>query len=192
MDWEMRASILGPQGTLTTLVALIQADWRGKALFAVSEEAANATLVREEKKVQWPVYYVSKRLLDAETRYPELEKLALALMVVSSKLRPYFHTHSIDVLTNFPLHQVLQKPEASCRLLKWVIKLGQFDVNFYPRMEIKGQALVDFIVEFTYVSTVEVAGMADDVEVAKVVETRDNKGSVPTQEETQIVDPLCG
>ena len=74
---------------------------------------------------------MSKRLLDAETRYPELEKLALALMVASRKLRPYFHPHSIEVLTNYPLRQVLQKPEASGRLLKWVIKLGQFDMNFH-------------------------------------------------------------
>ena len=28
----------------------------------IFEEAVSATLVREEKKVQWPVYYVSKRL----------------------------------------------------------------------------------------------------------------------------------
>ena len=49
---------------------------------------------------------MSKRLLDAETRYPELEKLALALMVASKKLRPYFYAHSIEVLTNYPLCQV--------------------------------------------------------------------------------------
>ena len=41
----------------------------------ISEEAVNAALVREEEKIQWSVYYWSKRLLDAETRYPELEKL---------------------------------------------------------------------------------------------------------------------
>ena len=41
----------------------------------VSKEAVSTALVREEKKVQWHVYYVSKRLLDAETQYPELEKL---------------------------------------------------------------------------------------------------------------------
>ena len=63
-------------------------------------------MVREEEKVQWSVYYVSKRLLDAETRYPKLEKLALTLMVASRKLRPYFHTHSIKVLTNYLLRQV--------------------------------------------------------------------------------------
>ena len=61
---------------------------------------------------------MSKRLLDAETRYLELEKLAMALVVASKKLRPYFHTHSMEVLTNYPLRQVLQKAEASGRLLK--------------------------------------------------------------------------
>ena len=74
---------------------------------------------------------MTKRLIDAETRYPELEKLALTLVVASRKLRPYFHTHLIEVLTNYPLLQVLQKSEASGRLLKWAIELGQFDLNFH-------------------------------------------------------------
>ena len=62
---------------------------------AISEEAVSAASVREEEKVQWHVYYVSKRLLDTDTRYSELEKLALAFMVTSRKLRPTFiHTRS--------------------------------------------------------------------------------------------------
>ena len=89
---------------------------------AVSEDAVSATLVRDKKKVQWLVYYVSKRLIDAETRYLELEKLALTLIVESRKLRPYFHTHPIEVLTKYPL--MLQKLKASGRLFKWVIELG--------------------------------------------------------------------
>ena len=99
---------------------------------AIFEEVVSAALVREEEKVQWLVYYVSKRLLDTETRYPELEKLALALMVTSKKLRSYFHTQPIEILTNYPLRQVLQKLEASSRLLKRAIELGQFEVNFCP------------------------------------------------------------
>ena len=85
---------------------------------AISEKAINAALVREEEKVQWSIYYVSKKLLDIETRYPKLKKLALALVIASRKLRLYFHAHSIEVLTNFLLCQVLQKPEALGRLLK--------------------------------------------------------------------------
>ena len=56
----------------------------------VSKEAVSATLVREEEKIQWPIYYVSKRLMDEETKYAELEKLAFTLMVASKKLRLYF------------------------------------------------------------------------------------------------------
>ncbi|KAL5554521.1 hypothetical protein UlMin_041922 [Ulmus minor] len=50
---------------------------------AVSKGAVSSALVREEEGVQWPIYYTSKSLLDAETRYPEVEKLALALIVAA-------------------------------------------------------------------------------------------------------------
>ena len=69
---------------------LLSKPIEGKKLYlylAISEEAVSTALVREEEKIQWHVYYVSKRLLDAETRYLELEKLALALMAASKKLR---------------------------------------------------------------------------------------------------------
>ena len=115
--------------------SLLSKPIEGEKLYlylVVSKEAVNATLVKEEEKVQWPVYYVSKRLLDVETKYPKLEKLVLALMVASRKLRPYFHAHPIQVLTNYLLRQVLQKSEALGRLLKWAIELGQFKVNFCP------------------------------------------------------------
>ncbi|KAL5540593.1 hypothetical protein UlMin_043542 [Ulmus minor] len=117
---------------------------------AVSKGAVSSALVPEEDGVQWPIYYTSKSLLDAETRYPEIEKLALALMVAARKLRPYFQAHTIIIPTKFPLKQVFQKPEASGRLAKWSIELGEFDIQFKPRTAIKGQALADFIAEFTY------------------------------------------
>ena len=77
-----------------------------------------------------------------------MEKLVLALVITSRKLRLYVHSHTIHVLTNYPLGQVLQKPDASGCLLKWPIKLSQFDMVFVPRPNIKGQALANFIVEF--------------------------------------------
>ena len=53
---------------------------------AVSEHAVNLVLIREESKVQKPVYFVSKTLVDAKTRYPVIEKLALALIISARKL----------------------------------------------------------------------------------------------------------
>ena len=95
------------------------------------------------------MYYISKHLIDVEKRYLEMEKLALALVITSRKLRPYFHSHTIRVLTNYPLRKVLQKSNASGRLLKWGIELSQFDIEFLYRPVIKGRALADFIAEFT-------------------------------------------
>ena len=79
-----------------------------------------------------------------------MEKLAPTLMIASRKLRPYFHSHTIRVLGNYPLRQVLQKLDSSSRLLKWTINLSQFEIEFQPRPVIKGQALVDFIAKFSH------------------------------------------
>ena len=58
-----------------------------------------------------------------------MEKLAYYLVVASRKLRPFFQAHRIDVLTKYPLKQVLQKPDSSGHLLKWAIQLAQFDIE---------------------------------------------------------------
>ncbi|XP_074346484.1 uncharacterized protein LOC141685270 [Apium graveolens] len=115
---------------------------------AVSEYSISAVLVREEDGQQSPVYYVSKQLHDAETRYTSMEKLVYALILASRKLRPYFQDHRIEVRTAYPLRQVLHKPESSGRMLKWAVELGQFDLEYVPRTVIKGQALADFLLEF--------------------------------------------
>ena len=97
--------------------------------------------------MQRPVYYVSKVLLDAERRYTTTEKFVLALHTSAKRLRPYFQSHPIVVLTDRPLKQILANPEASGRLVKWSISLGAYDITFKPRTAIKGQALADFIAE---------------------------------------------
>ena len=74
------------------------------------------------------IYYTSKALLDEETRYSNLEKLALAQIVAARKLRPYFQAHPIVVVTSFPVKLVLHKPEVSGRLAKWDVELGEYDV----------------------------------------------------------------
>ena len=116
----------------------------------VTDHAILGALIREEEKVQWPIYYIGKWLIDVETRYTEIEKMALALVITSRKLRSYFHSHTIWVLTNYTLRQVLQKLDASGRLLRWTIELNQCEIKFQPWPAIKGQALVDFIAEFSH------------------------------------------
>ncbi|XP_024035603.1 uncharacterized protein LOC112096410 [Citrus clementina] len=116
---------------------------------AISDRAVSSVLVREEEGVQYPIYYTSKALLDAETRYPPLEKWALALVVAGRKLRPYFQAFPVSVITNQPLRQTLHKPDASGRLVKWAVELSEFDIDYKPRAAIKAQAMADFVAEFT-------------------------------------------
>lgn len=59
-------------------------------------------------------------MLLAETRYLPIEKLALALMIAKMKLIPYFQSHTIIVITEFPLKTVLRKAGLSNRICKWV------------------------------------------------------------------------
>ncbi|KAK3015437.1 hypothetical protein RJ639_007769 [Escallonia herrerae] len=124
----------------------------GKDLFlylSVIEVAVSTVLVREEDGVQKPIYYLSKVLQDVETRYPKIDRIALALIISARRLRPYFQSHTIVVLTDQPLRKVLLSPEASGRLINWSVELGDFDIQYKPRTIIKSQALADFIVECT-------------------------------------------
>ena len=78
-----------------------------------------------------------------------MEKLILALVTTTRKLRPYFQAHSIEVPTKYPMKQVLHKPKTSGRLMKWAIELSEFDIIYKPKTAIKWQVLADFVMEFT-------------------------------------------
>ena len=54
------------------------------------------------------MYYISKVLIEAETRYLKIEKLAYALLAAARKLCHYFQAHPIVVLIDQPLKQILQ------------------------------------------------------------------------------------
>ncbi|KAL0456349.1 UNVERIFIED_CONTAM: hypothetical protein Slati_0974100 [Sesamum latifolium] len=110
-----------------------------------TSQAVSSVLVREEEGNQTPIYYVSKVLNGAEGRYPPIEKMALALVITAKKLRPYVLSYPVVVRTNTLLKQVLGKPEASRRLVKWTIELSEYDISYLPRMTVKAQALANFM-----------------------------------------------
>ena len=78
-----------------------------------------------------------------------MEKLILALVTVARKVRPYFQAHTIEIPTEYPMKQVLHKPETSERLMKWALELSEFDIRYKLKTIIKGQVLADFVMEFT-------------------------------------------
>ncbi|XP_074337280.1 uncharacterized protein LOC141674475 [Apium graveolens] len=117
---------------------------------AAGERAVSSALIREENGSQSPEYYISQVLKDAETRYPNLEKFALALVHSSRKLRQYFQGREIRAITSQPLRKIIHKPDAFGRLVNWAIELNQFNIKFVPRTTIKAQALAEFVMECTF------------------------------------------
>ena len=72
---------------------LLSLSKEGEDLFlylAVSVTAVSATLIREENKIQLPVYYINQAFQGVEAQYPQIEKITFTLIVASRKLRLYF------------------------------------------------------------------------------------------------------
>ena len=131
---------------------LLSPSMPGEELYlyiVVSQAAVSAALVREEGGSQRPVYFISKAFQGAEERYPMMEKLAFALVTAVRKLKPYFQAHIIIVLTDQPLKRAMSSPEAPERMALWAIELSEFDVQYRPRIAVKGQIVADFIAEYT-------------------------------------------
>ena len=112
---------------------LLSPSAMGEELFlylAVTPHAVSSALIREEGKVQKPVYYTSKALRGAEERYPLMEKLAFAVITASRKLRHYFQAHVINVMMDHLLKKAMNKLEATGRLIQWAVELSEFDVRY--------------------------------------------------------------
>ncbi|KAG7599448.1 Ribonuclease H domain [Arabidopsis suecica] len=84
---------------------------------------------------------------DAETRYPQTEKLALAVVMSARKLRPYFQSHSIVVIAPILLRAILHSPSQSGRLAKWAVELSEYAIEYRNKTCAKSQVLADFIIE---------------------------------------------
>ena len=114
----------------------------------VYDVSISAALFKEdEHRQQKPIFFISKSLSEAETRYTHLEQAALALRVAANKLRPYFQAHPITLLTNLLLRSTIHKPDLLRRMARWVIELSEFNIQFKPRLALKGQVLADFLEE---------------------------------------------
>ena len=88
------------------------------AYLAVAFYAISFVLIRVDSGIQWPVYYVSKALNEAEVRYIPLEKAILAVVHATRKLPHYFQAHTVVVLTQLRLKSILRSMDYTGRIAK--------------------------------------------------------------------------
>ena len=84
------------------------------------------------------------------------QKLLLALLVASRKLRHYFQGHPIKVVSAYPLERVLRSPNSAGRVVEWNIDLQAFQLEFNTTSVIKGATLADFVAEWMDAPALEI------------------------------------
>jgi hypothetical protein len=97
------------------------------------ERIIGAVLLQEEDGKEFLVAYVSRRLLDAETRYVFVEKLCLLLYYACSKFRHYILSCSCIVACQYGvIKHMLLKPILSGRMGKWAYALVEYNLAYEP------------------------------------------------------------
>ena len=88
-----------------------------------------------------------------KVRYQILEKAALAVVFSAQRLRHYFQSFTVIIMTYLPIRKVLQKPNVAGRMVQWAVELSEFGVQYEPRGPIKGQVYADFVVKLSSTAT---------------------------------------
>ena len=69
--------------------------------------------------------------------------------MTTKKVAHYFSDHSIIVVSDTPLSEILHNRDPIGRVAKWAIELLPLDIRFEAKKAIKSQAIADFLAEWT-------------------------------------------
>jgi len=90
-----------------------------------------SALIQEFEGKERVIYYLSKRLVDAETRYLAIEKLCLCLYFCCIKLRHYLLSAECTVICKDDVvRYMLSMMIMSGRTGKWILALSEFDLRY--------------------------------------------------------------
>ncbi|KAK1606116.1 hypothetical protein QYE76_029789 [Lolium multiflorum] len=115
---------------------------------SVADTSIASVVVQVYDGLEKVVFYLSRRMLDAETRYPEIEKLCLCLFFTCTKIQHILVSADIIVICKSDvIKHMLSAPVLKGRLGKWMFALSEFEIRYQPAKAVKGQALADLIAE---------------------------------------------
>jgi hypothetical protein len=127
--WTPKAEeALGILKALLTSAPILVPPATGEALLiyvAATTQVVSAAIVVDRREeghallIQRLVYFISDVLSETKIRYPQIQKLLYAVILTRRKLRHYFESHPVTVVSSFPLGEIIQCREASGWIAKW-------------------------------------------------------------------------
>jgi len=97
-----------------------------------------SALIQEFEGQERVIYYLSRRLVDAEIRYSAIEKFCLCLYFSCIKLRHYLLSVECTVVCKDDVVKyMLSMPILSGRIGKWILALLEFDLRYESAKAIK-------------------------------------------------------
>ncbi|XP_026429775.1 uncharacterized protein LOC113326225 [Papaver somniferum] len=135
-----------------------------------------------------PVYFVSKSLTAAETRYNKIEKIALALLQASRRLKHYFQGRQIVVYSEYPLKRILERADDSIRLSIWSNFLWAYEIKYETRTAEKGHTLAALL-EDSLVDDIETVARGEE-ELFKPIELSTDHDGGESAMEVDTPEPL--
>lgn len=76
------------------------------------------------------IYYLRKKFIEYEIKYTPMKKICYAMIFTTKKLRYYLLYCSTYVVGHVnPLTYLMAKQHISCRFVKWLMLLQEFDIN---------------------------------------------------------------
>ncbi|KAH9658411.1 Endonuclease [Citrus sinensis] len=96
-----------------------------------SDYAVGAVLGQRVDRIPHVIYYASMTLNDAQLSYSTTEKEMLAVVFALEKFRSYLIGCKIIIFTDYAAFKyLLTKKYAKARLIRWVLLLQEFDLEF--------------------------------------------------------------
>ena len=131
---------------------VLQPPKLGKPLIlhlAIEKDAIGAMLAQEgEKKAEHTMYYLNKKLLQYKANYSLVEKMCLAVIWATKKLRHYFQSYKVQPVSKHdPLRCLQQTPSLTGKLARWLVLLTEFDIDYVAKKVLKGRAVADFLAQ---------------------------------------------
>ena len=115
------------------------------------------------------IYYLSKRMLEYKTRYIMIERFSLALVWATRRLRHYMTEYSVQLVSRLdPLRYLFDKLVLTSGLMRWLILLTEFDIQYVTQKSIKGCVLANHLASLPVTDSRVIDDDFPDQEIARV------------------------